>query len=81
MASTLDRLLKSFARRAGQMACCGTCLDAGGRIKEHLIDEAPRSTNDELSGTIARPRPVSGRNDGLASILAFEPTTMRRRQP
>lgn len=45
----LDRMLKSFARRGGQIGCCGTCLDARGLTKEHLIDEAPRSTIDELA--------------------------------
>jgi uncharacterized protein involved in oxidation of intracellular sulfur len=46
---TLDRMLKTFARQGGQLACCGTCLDARGLGKEHLIDEAPRSTMDELA--------------------------------
>jgi len=46
---TLDRMLKSFARHGGHIACCGTCLDARGLAKEHLIDEADRSTIDELA--------------------------------
>ena len=46
---TLDRMLKSFARRGGQIACCGTCLDARGLSKEHLIDQAARSAIDELA--------------------------------
>ena len=46
---TLDRMLKTFAHHGGQVACCGTCLDARGLSKEHLIDEAPRSTMDELA--------------------------------
>jgi uncharacterized protein involved in oxidation of intracellular sulfur len=25
---TLDRMLKTFTRQGGQLACCGTCLDA-----------------------------------------------------
>lgn len=45
----LDRMLKSFARHDGQIACCGTCLDARGLTKEQLIDEAARSTMDELA--------------------------------
>ena len=45
----LDRMLRSVARRGGQIACCGTCLDTRGLTKEHLIDEAPRSTIDELA--------------------------------
>ncbi|GAB6987574.1 DsrE/DsrF/TusD sulfur relay family protein [Nocardioides pyridinolyticus] len=46
---TLDRMLKSFSRHGGSIACCGTCLDARGLTKEHLIDEANRSTMDELA--------------------------------
>ncbi|MFW5898841.1 MAG: DsrE/DsrF/TusD sulfur relay family protein [Jiangellaceae bacterium] len=46
---TLDRMLESFARHGGQIACCGTCLDARGLTKEHLIDDAARSTMDELA--------------------------------
>ena len=46
---TLDRMLKGFARGGGQIACCGTCLDARGLTKEHLIDEAARSSMDELA--------------------------------
>ena len=45
----LDRMLKGFARHGGHIACCGTCLDARGLTKEHLIDEAPRSTMEELA--------------------------------
>jgi uncharacterized protein involved in oxidation of intracellular sulfur len=45
----LDRMLKGFARHGGTIACCGTCLDARGLAKEHLIDEAQRSTMDELA--------------------------------
>jgi uncharacterized protein involved in oxidation of intracellular sulfur len=45
----LDRMLTSFARKGGQIVCCGTCMDARGLTKEHLIDVAPRSTMDELA--------------------------------
>ena len=45
----LDRMLKTFTRHGGQIACCGTCLDARGLTKEHLIEEAPRSNIDELA--------------------------------
>jgi uncharacterized protein involved in oxidation of intracellular sulfur len=47
---TLDRMLTGFARHSGQIACCGTCLDARGLSAEHLIEEAARSTMDELAG-------------------------------
>ncbi|CAI9415178.1 DsrE/DsrF/TusD sulfur relay family protein [Nocardioides sp. T2.26MG-1] len=46
---TLDRMLQGFARHGGRIACCGTCLDARGLTAGHLIDEAPRSTMDELA--------------------------------
>lgn len=46
---TLDRMLKSFARHGGHIAYCGTCLDARGLTKEHLLAEAPRSTIEELA--------------------------------
>lgn len=46
---TLDRMLRSFARHGGHIACCGTCLDARGLTKEHLIEEAPRSSMKELA--------------------------------
>ena len=42
-------MLKSIVRHGGHIACCGTCLDARGLTKEHLIDEAPRSTIEELA--------------------------------
>lgn len=42
-------MLKSFTRHGGRIACCGTCLDARGLTKEHLIPEAPRSSMDELA--------------------------------
>jgi uncharacterized protein involved in oxidation of intracellular sulfur len=44
-----DHMLRSFARHGGGLACCGTCLDARGLTKEHLIDEAPRSSMAELA--------------------------------
>ena len=45
----LERMLKSFATHGGNIACCGTCLDARGLTKDHLIDEAPRSNMEELA--------------------------------
>jgi uncharacterized protein involved in oxidation of intracellular sulfur len=45
----LDRMLRTFARHGGTIACCGTCLDARGLTKDHLIAEAPRSTMEELA--------------------------------
>jgi uncharacterized protein involved in oxidation of intracellular sulfur len=46
----LDRMLRAFDRHGGRIACCGTCLDARGLTKEHLIEEAPRSSMEELAG-------------------------------
>ena len=46
---TLDRMLKTITRHGGHIACCGTCLDARGLTKEHLIEEAARSNIDELA--------------------------------
>lgn len=49
---TLDRMLATFARHGGSIACCGTCLDARGLTKEHLVAQAHRSTMDELAGWV-----------------------------
>ena len=48
----LDRMLRSFARHGGVIACCGTCLDARGLTEEHLIPEAARSTMDQLAAWV-----------------------------
>jgi uncharacterized protein involved in oxidation of intracellular sulfur len=45
----LDRMLEGFHRHGGQIACCGTCLDARGLTEEHLIDEAARSSMADLA--------------------------------
>lgn len=45
---TLDRMLRGFVRHGGQIACCGTCMDARGLTEENLIENAPRSTMEEL---------------------------------
>ena len=45
----LERMLTGFARHGGQVACCGTCLDARGLTEDNLIDVAPRSTMDALA--------------------------------
>ena len=45
----LDRMLTGFVRHGGQVACCGTCLDARGITDDRLIDAAPRSTMDALA--------------------------------
>lgn len=45
----LDRMLTGFVRHGGQIACCGTCLDARGLTEDNLIGSAPRSTMDVLA--------------------------------
>ena len=42
---TLDRMLRGLVRHGGRIAC----LDARGLTEAHLIDEAPRSSMDELA--------------------------------
>lgn len=44
----LDRMLKPLVRR-GEVACCGTCLDARGLREEQLVEGARRSTLEELA--------------------------------
>ncbi len=47
----LDRMLKPLARR-GEVACCGTCMDARGLDEKALIEGAHRSTLEELTDWI-----------------------------
>jgi uncharacterized protein involved in oxidation of intracellular sulfur len=44
----LDRMLKPLIRR-GEVACCGTCMDARGLKPEQLVEGARRSTLEELT--------------------------------
>jgi uncharacterized protein involved in oxidation of intracellular sulfur len=46
----LDRMLKPLIRR-GDVACCGTCMDARGLRQEQLVDGARRSTLEELAAS------------------------------
>jgi uncharacterized protein involved in oxidation of intracellular sulfur len=45
----LDRMIESVARRGGQVACCGTCLDARGIDEGRLTKGARRSSLEELT--------------------------------
>jgi uncharacterized protein involved in oxidation of intracellular sulfur len=45
----LDRMLQTFVRKGGALACCGTCLDARTLTPDRLIAEAKRSTMAELA--------------------------------
>jgi uncharacterized protein involved in oxidation of intracellular sulfur len=42
----LDGMLKSFVRKGGQIACCGTCVDARGRPR---ITSAKNSSMGDLA--------------------------------
>jgi uncharacterized protein involved in oxidation of intracellular sulfur len=44
----LDRMLKPLVRR-GEVACCGTCMDARGLEEGKLVEGARRSTLEELT--------------------------------
>jgi uncharacterized protein involved in oxidation of intracellular sulfur len=44
----LDRMLMPLIR-AGQVGCCGTCLDARGIGAQQLLDGARRSKLEELT--------------------------------
>lgn len=45
----LDRMIQVVARTGGEVACCGTCLDARGITEEMLTPATRRSTIDELA--------------------------------
>jgi uncharacterized protein involved in oxidation of intracellular sulfur len=45
----LDRMIESVARHGGDVACCGTCLDARGMDEDRLTKGARRSCLDELT--------------------------------
>jgi len=44
----LDRMLKPLVRR-GEVACCGTSMDARAITQEQLVEGAHRSTLEELT--------------------------------
>ena len=45
----LERMLKPVLRRGGEVACCGTCMDARGLHDEQIVEGARRSTLEELT--------------------------------
>ena len=45
----LDRMISSVPRNGGQILCCGTCMDARGIAAEMLLEDAHRSTMEELA--------------------------------
>jgi uncharacterized protein involved in oxidation of intracellular sulfur len=53
-------MLSSIIRNGGEVACCGTCMDARAVSIESLIDGARRSTLDELTDmTLAADRVIT----------------------
>jgi uncharacterized protein involved in oxidation of intracellular sulfur len=46
---TLDRMLSVVASHGGQIACCGTCMDARGITEAMLIEPAKKSSMAELT--------------------------------
>jgi len=45
----LERMLKSFVTRGGQVLLCGTCLDARGIQEGEIMAGARRSSMDDLT--------------------------------
>ena len=57
---TLDRMVKTFARHGGQIACCGTCLDARG-LGQGAPHRRGTPLNHGRTGSLdRRGRPVPG---------------------
>ena len=44
----LERMLRGVLKRNGQVAACGTCMDARGLTDTELLDGVHRSSMDEL---------------------------------
>lgn len=45
----LDRMVGSVVRHGGEIACCGTCMDARAFRDEALVQGARRSSLDEAT--------------------------------
>lgn len=45
----LERMLKPILRHGGEVACCGSCMDARALADEQLVEGARRSTLEELA--------------------------------
>lgn len=45
----IDRMGRSAARHGARIGCCGTCLDARGFTDTVLLEEADRSSLEELT--------------------------------
>lgn len=44
----LERMLTVFARHGGEIAVCGSCIDARGIAVAELVDPAPRGSMPQL---------------------------------
>ena len=44
----IERMLKAVVQRGGEIAVCGTCMDARGLAEEMLAQGCHRSTMEEL---------------------------------
>ena len=45
----LERMLRAVTNKKGEIAVCGTCMDARGNAPDELVEGAKRSTLDELT--------------------------------
>ncbi|MGE3727042.1 MAG: DsrE/DsrF/TusD sulfur relay family protein [Candidatus Sericytochromatia bacterium] len=45
----LELMLKSVLRHGGEVALCGTCMDARGLQESEIIEQTRRSTLEELT--------------------------------
>jgi len=45
----LDRMISIVPRNGGQILCCGTCMDARGISEDMLMEQASRSTMEDLA--------------------------------
>jgi uncharacterized protein involved in oxidation of intracellular sulfur len=53
----LERMLRRVASGGGRVLLCGTCMDARGMTEDDVIDDAARSSMDELAeATLAADR-------------------------
>jgi uncharacterized protein involved in oxidation of intracellular sulfur len=46
---SLERMLKAFNAKGGEIGVCGTCMEARGLRDEELVEGSRRSTLDELT--------------------------------
>jgi uncharacterized protein involved in oxidation of intracellular sulfur len=45
----IERMLKRVLAGKGQVLLCGTCMDARGLVDQDMMEDARRSTMDELA--------------------------------